>query len=311
VSIILVRATNGAVRGYLNMCMHRGARLVNTCGRSQFLTCPFHAWSYDLDGELVNLPQAQAFAGVDLNARRLIEVPVAEWHGMIFVRLQPGGEEIDVALHLGPIAPLFRALDLSAVQVVKAEQFAVNCNWKLALGTFCEAYHIPVVHAKTLAPQLISYVTVQDEFDCHARYANPPIKLADYVGKPEAEWPRSNYNAVHYLYPNTIVVYSDALDGSTPLYALFSMFPGASVGEATVLASTYRPASAKGAEQLFADTHDFSINLIKNEDLHLVAELWRNLQCAPPGHKLVFGRSEWLLQRYHRRIAADIGMPLP
>ena len=84
-TIVIVRGKDGLLRGFLNMCAHRGAKLVRAdsdgrCERRSRLTCPFHAWTYDLDGTLVAIPGTQGFEGIDMCRRNLVPVPVAEWN---------------------------------------------------------------------------------------------------------------------------------------------------------------------------------------------------------------------------------------
>ena len=127
--ILLVRGHDGTVRAFLNICRHRGARLVTHCEPRQRISCPFHNWNYDLDGRLVGIPVGAAFEGLDRAAHGLLRVPVAEWHGMIFVIARPGEETIDVREFLGPAAPLFAALDLAGVSPTR------NGNRRSATGS--------------------------------------------------------------------------------------------------------------------------------------------------------------------------------
>ncbi len=110
--ILLVRGHDGTVRAFLNICRHRGARLVTHCEPRQRISCPFHNWSYDLDGRLVGIPVGAAFDGLDRAAHGLLRVPVAEWHGMIFVIARPGEETIDPDAVVNPAhgLPLDRIL---------------------------------------------------------------------------------------------------------------------------------------------------------------------------------------------------------
>src|ERR1700712_5059336 len=84
-SILILRAKDGGVRAYLNMCPHRAAKIITDCAHdSKLMTCPFHGWTFDLEGKLVGLPGKEGFAGIDREDIGLIRVPVAEWHGLIF-----------------------------------------------------------------------------------------------------------------------------------------------------------------------------------------------------------------------------------
>ena len=101
--VVMVRGRDGQARAFLNVCRHRGARVVDGQGTARkVLSCPYHGWSYDLDGTLAHIPDASAFDGVDPACHGLAALPLAERHGMIWVR-PSAGDEIDVSLLLGEL----------------------------------------------------------------------------------------------------------------------------------------------------------------------------------------------------------------
>jgi phenylpropionate dioxygenase-like ring-hydroxylating dioxygenase large terminal subunit len=310
--IIVVRATDGSVKAYLNLCPHRGSRVANSCEATRTFTCPFHGWSFGLDGRLLGRPRADGFEGPNEPERRLTPVPVSEWHGMIFVRADPSGETLDVEAFLGEMAPIVVAMELESVALVKAERMdVVDTNWKLAMDTFCEGYHVPVVHGQSLGDQVVPFVTVQDLFGSHGRYIGPGRQLEALAGTPESEWPDSNYSAVHYIFPNTTFTYTDSIDGETPVFTLFRLFPGKSIDETFVLYSTFRPGRPSPLPDAeFQALHDQLHVVVRDEDFVTAANTWRSLQYAPKDMKLVFGRHEIILQEYHRNLARAAGLPL-
>jgi hypothetical protein len=120
-----------------------------------------------------------------------------------------------------------------------------------------------------------------------------------------------SYQAVHYLFPNTSFAFTHSLDGKTPVVSMFRLFPGASVGEAVTLATTYRRVDEAGiSDEAVAEMHRTVLEIVGAEDYRVAREGWRSLANAPPGYRFVFGRSESLLHRYHRDLAERIGMPL-
>ena len=143
--ILVIRGEDGVLRAFLNMCTHRGTRLVASCDRSKRLVCPFHGWSFDLAGRLAGMPMAHAFAGMDMDPRGLVRVSVAEWSGMVFVIASAGEAPLDIESFLGPIGPLLAALDLGSLRRICADQLDVHANWKLALDLGRENYHVPAV----------------------------------------------------------------------------------------------------------------------------------------------------------------------
>jgi len=309
-SIFIVRTENGSLNAFLNMCPHRGARLVNdTRGRLSFV-CPFHAWRFNAEGDLVQRPLNEAFLPSE-GKPTLVRVPVAEKHGLIFVRCQPGTGEIDIDEFLGPMLPLIRSFDMAGASLIKSDQLAVETNWKLAVDISCEGYHVPATHPTTLHPYLVPFLTIHDSFGSHHRFCGPSRHLEQCLGKPESDWPASNYSAVHYLFPNTILTYTDAIDGSVPVLAVNRSFPGKSVGEASIHYTTYKPSRASRADnEGFLKLHEAVFNINRTEDIPTVTRIWNNYaNLATPG-KVVFGRNEMVLQNYHSDIARAIGMPL-
>jgi phenylpropionate dioxygenase-like ring-hydroxylating dioxygenase large terminal subunit len=309
--IVVIRGEDGDLRAFLNMCPHRGSRLLMNCERERLLSCPFHGWVFDLEGQLRNVPLEPAFEGLDRSRRRLVPVPVSEWGGMIFVRARPGEDEIDVESFLGPIAPLLVALDLGALARVASDELPVASNWKFALDTFCEVYHLPAVHRDSLSLNLYPNVAVFDHYGLHHRYSGAGRDFEEFLDRPESEWPRMSYQAVHYVFPNTTFAFTHSLDGKTPVVSMFRLFPGESVGEAVTLAATYkRPDEAGVSDEAAIRMHQEVLEIVVGEDYRVAREGWLSLVEAPPGFRFVFGRNESLLQRYHRDLAGKIGMPI-
>src|SRR3954466_2241611 len=113
-SVIVVRGDDGAVRAFSNVCRHRGSRVVSGgAGCARRLTCPYHAWTYALDGRLIGVPHKSDYPGLDTSRLGLVPVELEPWHGFLFVRLETGGPSVAemMAPHEGEIAPYrFEAL---------------------------------------------------------------------------------------------------------------------------------------------------------------------------------------------------------
>ncbi len=313
--ILVIRGEDGALRAFLNMCTHRGARLVSNCDPAKQLLCPFHGWVFDLEGRLASMPLKHAFEGMGDEARGLIRVPVAERHGMVFVRVRPlegGGEELDLEDFLGPIGPLLDALQLDTLRLIRADRIEAHTNWKLALDMGREVYHVPAVHKNTIAANLYPHVAIFDCYGTHSRFSGGSKDFAALVGKPEAEWPAMNYQAVHYLFPNTTLSFTHSFDTETPVVTMSRIFPGESIGEAVTLLATYRRGEAKHvADEQISAMHEAVVGIVGTEDYDVAHTVWKSIEHGSPGIPFLLGRNELLVQRYHREIADRIGMPLP
>src|SRR3954464_7937920 len=109
--VLRPRGADGQVRAFANICRHRGAPVASGCGNAKAFVCPYHGWTYDSAGKLLGTTDKVGFAGLDLGAHGLVPLPVAEKHGLLYLRAQPGGAPIDIDAVLGPIAADLAALD--------------------------------------------------------------------------------------------------------------------------------------------------------------------------------------------------------
>ena len=145
-SILVIRGTDGAVRAFANVCRHRGSRLVDgDAGCAKKLVCPYHAWSYDLDGRLTGVPNRRDYPALDMATSGLAPVELEIWHGFVFVRLEGGGPSVAamMAPYQAMVAP-YRFEDLQALGRVTLRPRSVN--WKNVADNYSDGLHIPVAH---------------------------------------------------------------------------------------------------------------------------------------------------------------------
>lgn len=300
--ILIVRAKDGGVNAFLNMCTHRAAKLVTECTPGSRMTCPFHAWTFDLEGKLIGLPGKKGFEGVEKADRGLIRVPVVEWHGMIFVKATPGEDEIDIEGFLGDLAPELVQLEFETMRLVKETTLQIDANWKYALDTYGEAYHFTALHPASIGGSHYTDVMCYDDFDPHHRIAFPYLHVGEYADKPADEWPEEDYNAIHLLFPNVIINIWQLPEGHA--YSIYRLFPGDRPDRGFTLTATYRPAHADPAasDQPWIDLHDYIEEIVVNEDYSVSRDGQANLRHAPEGFRVLYGSNEIALQNYHRRM---------
>ena len=140
VPVLVLRDAAGEVRAFVNACRHRGALLVDEpWGCRKALTCRYHAWSYDLAGELLHVPHEDAFGGaIDHAERRLVQLPCEVRHGFVWVRLGGDGP-LDVASALGPeLDDDLAAFELDRHTAPRTTQHVRAANWKLVMDAFAE-----------------------------------------------------------------------------------------------------------------------------------------------------------------------------
>jgi phenylpropionate dioxygenase-like ring-hydroxylating dioxygenase large terminal subunit len=144
-SVVVVRARDGRINGFTNVCRHRGARLLDgPSGCAKKIVCPYHAWTYDLDGRLTGLPMRETYA-LDPSKHGLAPVEVELWRGFVFVRLEGGGPSVAemMAPYEAEVAP-YRFEELRAFGRVTLRPRDVN--WKNVGDNYSDGLHIAVAH---------------------------------------------------------------------------------------------------------------------------------------------------------------------
>lgn len=152
-NVLVVRGKDDRPRAFLNVCRHRGARLcLEPCGTAgAVIQCPYHAWSYGLDGRLLGAPNIAKDEALDRDALGLVEVALAVWEGLIWVNLAPDPAPLADQLH-PPIRDRFGDLETLArytigdLAVGRSIEYDIAANWKLVVENFMECYHCAPVH---------------------------------------------------------------------------------------------------------------------------------------------------------------------
>lgn len=302
-AILLTRGKDGVLRGFLNMCPHRAARLVTECDSRSRMTCRFHGWTFNLEGELIGLPGKEGFAGMGKAELGLIPVPVAEWRGMIFVRATPNGDAIDVEEWLGPMADELAHLELAAARPVKSSVIHAGANWKYAFDTYGESYHFATLHPATIGSLAFSNTMTHRSHGRHFRIGFPRADFIDYGDKPEDQWPPSDYGGLYMVFP-AMVINVNTLPGGGMFYGISRVFPGETPDQCITLMTTYRPGHELDdrSDEAWITMHDFIEKVVRTEDYSVSAEGQRNLAHAPEGFRMVFGANEAVLQKQHAEI---------
>ncbi len=148
-SVIVVRGQDGVVRAFYNVCRHRGTRLCEApaAGRgrlSETIQCPYHAWTYTLDGSLVGAPHMSEVSGFDKRDYPLHAVALAEWEGFLFINLARAPEPF--ARACAPLMGRFSRFGLGRLRSAQRIDYEVRANWKLVFQNYSECLHCPVIH---------------------------------------------------------------------------------------------------------------------------------------------------------------------
>ncbi len=177
-SLILVRGEAGIVHAHHNVCRHRGTRMVEaeTGCLPGSIQCPYHAWTYGLDGALRRAPHMDRVEGFSVSNYPLVPAACEIWGGIVFVRIEPEGPPL--TRQLGPAAARLEPWDLSSLRSVHTETYALNANWKLVVQNFSECLHCPVIHPQL---QRLSHYLSGDNHPLSPGAVGSTMELGDGV----------------------------------------------------------------------------------------------------------------------------------
>jgi glycine betaine catabolism A len=213
-SLIVVRGQDGVARAFYNLCRHRGTRMCTEArGRfSETIMCPYHAWTYGLDGRLLAARHMGDVPGFEKHDWPLLEAAISEWQGFLMLSLAPDPEPL--AASLGQLDMKFAPWTLGRLRVGQRVEYEVAANWKLIVQNYSECYHCPLIHPalEKLSPSragendllqgevLGGYMILSqsaESMTIHGQTTRPPI------GSVAGE----DLNRVYYyaLFPNMLV----------------------------------------------------------------------------------------------------------
>ena len=148
--IVAVRGTDGVLRAFHNVCRHHAALVAHGEGCARELVCPYHGWTYALDGSLKSAPRLGAVVDFDRADFGLPEVACEEWMGFVFVHL--GTPARSLADELAPLTARLDAVDTRALQFVERRRYELACNWKVFADNYLDGgYHVPHLHRQLAA----------------------------------------------------------------------------------------------------------------------------------------------------------------
>ncbi|MGH3253496.1 MAG: aromatic ring-hydroxylating oxygenase subunit alpha [Trebonia sp.] len=309
-SILVSRDKSGRVRAFVNTCSHRGARVVPAgCGtKAGRFTCPFHAWSYDLDGRLAGMPGAEGFDDIRREDRGLIELPAQERYGMIFVAPAPDAE-FSIDEYLGGLGEHFASFGFETWHSIAAvHPHPIAANWKVAWATHLETYHFAFLHKKTAGPLVYGNTSIADFYGDHALMTTTMKTIDKLRDQPEDEWfpvDDGHINLNYRLFPNLSlsVVTGDRLE-------IFAVYPGNSVSEAMALHYAYRrePPSTDEAAALEEAVRWACQTVVDGEDYAMCAQIDPGLRAPVAPATMVIGRNEPVLQHHTLALRRTLGI---
>jgi phenylpropionate dioxygenase-like ring-hydroxylating dioxygenase large terminal subunit len=302
-SLLIVRGDDNTVRAFINACRHRGTRIAEGRGAKRSFSCPFHAWNFGRDGNLISRPNSCGgfeTTGDEFNA--LVQRPCVEVAGMIFVLLDGDDIETKVERLVGGIVDEITQYRIADTIYFDSRHSERPCNYKFIVDGFAEAYHLSSLHKGSIAPYYYTHPSLSDHFGPVTRMIGVRSSIDKEWEKPEAERRFVRHGTIQYLIPPNII-----LTHQVDHVQMWQVYPVAGdPGRCRVSFHLYWPAPMDDAAR---KTSQFNIDLIwqviNDEDIPQSVNIHHNLASgALP--ELVFGRNEPSLIHYHQQIAAAI-----
>ena len=297
VPVVVVRGDDGVLRGFRNVCRHRASPVVSGCGSgASSLRCPFHAWTYRLDGSLLARPQAgEGFSGTGESEIGLVPVPVGEACGVVFVRPE-GDDPVDAA---GLVGDASRDLDdFAVVGYVPFDQWESSwpCNWKLLVDTFLESYHVFSLHRTTVGRYYLSQPMTYRGYGPNLRFQTCQKSILELAEAPEEQWDLLSRATVEYLIaPNTI------LSHSVDHFAVYQFLPTA-VDHTDVTMTLYTPEPVTDQTRPhYERTLELHQKVGAGEDFPQAVKIQQSLDSGLVEETLI-GRHEVALIHFHQAL---------
>jgi Rieske 2Fe-2S family protein len=287
--VLVVRDDKGGLRAYLNVCRHRGSRLLSGSGRCKAaIRCRYHGWTYKMDGSLIGVPEGMAFGEkLDKTALSLMPVRVEELCGLVFVNLD--NDAAPLAELVGDLPQRLAPYRLETLAPFAPAAGTQPANWKVVADNYIEGYHIPIAHPGLM--RMLDYKHYDVEVNEHYLWFDAPMRdqpssnrlerlyaqlVTPMPGLPPKD--RTVWRYV-YIYPNTTIdLYPDQV-------GTWQLLPNGVASTRDVSAS-YRPAGASPRTRFVQWANQRLNTLVLDEDIDLVDNVQQGLQtrgyrCGP------------------------------
>ncbi len=295
VPILISRDNDGEVQAYLNMCAHRGAQIMpHGTGNTHRFTCPYHAWTYNPQGELVGIFSEKEFGDIDKSCYGLKRLPTLERAGLIWVTPNPEST-LPIEKFLSGYDELLAHFDFANWHLFERRSVA-GPNWKIAYDGYLDLYHLPILHKDSFGSNF-PHKSMYYAWGPHQRVTSPDPSLLAYEEQDEAEWNTEHLmSGVWTIFPHVSIA---SFDGGGRSVMISQLFPGEKPGE-SITVQNYVMADAPNEEQAEAAHAQFAFleHVVKEEDYATGLKQQRALETGFKDHVL-FGRNEEGGQRFH------------
>ena len=298
--VLVVRGQDGKLRGFFNVCRHHAAAVMTEpCGTAARLQCPYHGWTYGLDGSLKGVPDFEGVENFDRKQNGLVPLSVDVWEKFVFVHLD--SDPTPLAEHLGGMVEQFKPLHLDQLHFAGRREFIIDCNWKVFVDNYLDGgYHVPYLH-KGLDSILnyANYTITNGERFC---LQSSPIDAAGGEAEKMTASVRQGQALYYWLYPNFMLNWYEGYLDTNLVLPL-------GIDKMKVIFEFYFSDVGQTAEERNKKSMDVS-ERIQDEDHSICVSVQRGLKSRAYGAGRLSVRREAGENLFHKLMHADISAGL-
>ena len=292
--LVVARGSDGVVRAFINACRHRGMQVVNGTGCAKAFTCPYHAWTYNLEGALKGIPGRSGFGDLDMDQHDLVEVNAAERGGLVYVAQDASIDDTFLDGCLDYFSP--------GQEVFEQTELFDDANWKLLTETAQEGYHIKSLHRDSFYPYGLDNTTLVETYGANSRIIFPfrrIEKLRDVA--PDQRRLAGVATAVYHLFPNvsvavlskhTNLVILEPLSASRTQWVIYRLFNRQTAESPITLEEAQRDARF---------VNDFG----QDEDREAARAIQESVATRANSH-FTFGHYEQAIVNFHQHLSLHL-----
>jgi choline monooxygenase len=299
--VVVVRGADGVVRGFYNVCRHHAAAvMMEPCGVAQQLRCPYHGWTYGLDGTLRGTPDFEGVRDFDRERNGLVPLAADTWENLVFVNLNPAAGPLGD--FLGGLRRVVQPLELSRLHFFERREYTLQCNWKVFVDNYLDGgYHVPYLH-KSLA-SVVSYkdYTIRNE-DRYCEQSSP-LDPGAAIDAATAFTRRGSRTYYLWQYPNFMLNWYEGVMDTNLVIPL-------AVDRCRVVFDFYFTAVEGEAAERNRQSIQVS-DRIQDEDVGICEAVQRGLRSRAYGAGRLSVRREGGMHLFHRLLGADLRAGLP
>jgi choline monooxygenase len=298
--LVVVRGSDGQLRAFYNVCRHHAAAVMTApCGKAEHLRCPYHGWTYGLDGSLKGAPEFAGVCDFDRAENGLIPIRVATWEQFVFVTLSEDVPPLET--FLGDLPTRVKPLGLTNIHFFERRSYTLACNWKVYVDNYLDGgYHVPHLHKGLNSVLDYKEYTIENS----GRYclqSSPMVASGEHA---DVSATRTGDRAYYYwLYPNFMInIYHGVMDTNLVL----PLGPD----RCLVQFDFYFADVSEAAREHNAESVAVS-DRIQDEDVGICESVQRGLGSRAYGAGRLSVRREAGEHLFHRLLAKDLRALIP